>query len=230
MNSGMNLAGNAANTATADHLLGLLSRARPRPSTADNTIVSSVIRLSQLRVERGPSVAVLKVARDLRGATELRTQRRLVAEIANQSELDDGWRELLPRVLSFDERADATVCVESVRPGIVLAEVLAGDPDRFEELTTLALDAIAPLHRATARSIVVDNLSSVRQWVVAPAADLADICGRLGPGLTPKLERLEAMLTRAIVGRRMTVCWTHGDYTPVSDSAPVAFPPLSEMC
>ena len=222
MNSGMNLAGNAANTATADQLLGLLSRARPRPSTADNTIVSSVIRLSQLRVERGPSVAVLKVARDLRGATELRTQRRLVAEIANQSGLDDGWRELLPRVLSFDERADATVCVESFRPGIVLAEVLAGDPDRFEELTTLALDAIAPLHRATARSIVVDNLSSVRQWVVAPAADLADICGRLEPGLTPKLERLEAMLARAIVGRRMTVCWTHGDYTP--DSVRLAGP------
>jgi hypothetical protein len=146
----------------------------------------------------------------------------LVAEIANQSGLDDGWRELLPRVLSFDERADATVCVESFRPGIVLAEVLAGDPDRFEELTTLALDAIGPLHRATARSIVVDNLSSVRQWVVAPAANLADICGRLEPGLTPKLERLEAMLARAIVGRRMTVCWTHGDYTP--DSVRLAGP------
>jgi hypothetical protein len=94
--------------------------------------------------------------------------------------------------------------------------VLADDPGRFEELATLALDAIAPLHRATARSIVVDNLSSVRQWVVAPAAGLADICGRLDPGLTPKLERLEAMLARAIVGRRMTVCWTHGDYTPDS--------------
>jgi hypothetical protein len=209
-------------TGTVDHLLGLLSRSRPRPSTAENTIVSRVIRLSQLRVERGPAFAVLKVARDLRGATELRTQRRVVAEIANEPGLDDGWRELLPRVLSFDERADATVCVESYRPGIGLAEVLADDPDRFEELATLALDAIAPLHRATARSIVVDNLSSVRQWVVAPAADLADICSRLDPGLTPKLERLESMLVRAIVGRRMTVCWTHGDYTP--DSVQLAGP------
>jgi hypothetical protein len=225
----MNLARNAATTAqprqstgTADHLLGVLSRSRPRPSTADNTIVSKVIRLSQLRVERGPAVAVLKVARDLRGATELRTQRRLVAEITNQSGLDDGWRDLLPRVLSFDERPDATVCVESYRPGIGLAEVLADDPDRFEELLALALDAIAPLHRATARSIVVDNLSSVRQWVVDPVADLARVCDRLDPGLTPKLERLEAMLARAIVGRRMTVCWTHGDYTP--DSVRLAGP------
>jgi hypothetical protein len=222
MNSEMNLAGNAATTATADHLLGLLSRSRPSPSTAQDTIVSRVIRLSQLRVERGPAVAVMKVARDLRGATELRAQRRLVAEIANQSGLDDGWRELLPRVLSFDDRPDATVCVESYRPGIGLVEVLADDPDRFEELATLALDALAPLHRATARSILVDNLSSVRQWVVDPAADLARFCGQLDPGLIPKLERLESMLARAIVGRRMTVCWTHGDYTP--DSVRLAGP------
>jgi hypothetical protein len=221
MNSGMNLAGNAATTphlrqftGTVDHLLGLLSRSRPRPSTAENTIVSRVIRLSQLRVERGPPIAVLKVARDLRGATELRTQRRLVAEIANQPGLDDGWRELLPRVLSFDERSDATVCVESYRPGIGLAEVLADDRGRFEELATLALDAIAPLHRATARIVVVDNLSSVRQWIVEPVAALADVCGRMDARLVPILDRLESMLARAIVGRRMTVCWTHGDYTP----------------
>jgi hypothetical protein len=200
----------------ADHLLGVLSRSRPGPSSADHTIVSRLIRLGQLRVERGPGVAVLKVARDLRGATELRTQRRVIAEISNEPALDDGWRELLPRVLSFDERPDATVCVESYRPGVGLADVLTAHPDRFDGLVTLALDAIAPLHRATERSILVDNLSSVRQWVVDPAEDLARICGRLNPGLTPELERLEAMLTRAIVRRRMTVCWTHGDYTPDS--------------
>ncbi len=209
-------------TGTADHLLGLLARSRPRSSTAENTIVSRVIRLSQLRVERGPAVAVLKVARDRRGANELRAQRRLVAEIANQPGLDDGWRELLPRVLSFDERSDATVCVESYRPGVGLTEVLADDPDRFEGLVALALDAIAPLHRATARSILVDNLSSVRQWVFDPAAELARICRRLDPTLAPKLERLESMLARAVVGRRMTVCWTHGDYTP--DSVRLAGP------
>jgi hypothetical protein len=223
MNSGMNLAGNAATTTqlrqftgTTDHLLALLSRSRPRPENVEPAILSRLIRLSQLRVEGGPAVAVLTVARDGRGATQLRTQRRLVAEIANQPGLDDGWRELLPRVLSFDERPDATVCVESYRPGIGLADVLANDPDRFEELSTLALDAIAPLHRATARSIVVDNLTSVRQWVADPAADLAHVCDRLNPALTPKLERLEAILARAIVGRRMTVCWTHGAYTPDS--------------
>jgi hypothetical protein len=223
MNTRDDLTGSGADTAhltqftgTAEHLLGLLSRSRPRASTAGNTIESQMIRLSQLRVEGGPTVAVLKVARNPRGATELRTQRRLVAEIASQPGLDKTWRELVPRVLAFDERRDATICVESYRPGIPLSDVLADYPDRFEELTAWALSAIAPLHRATARSIVADNLSYVRQWVVDPVTDLAQFCGRLDPGLMPGLERVEAILTRAMVGRRMTVCWTHGDYTPGS--------------
>jgi hypothetical protein len=203
-------------TGSAEHVLGLLSRSRPRPTADENTIDSKVIRLSQLRVEGGPAVAVLKVARDLRGTMELRAQRRLVAEIASHPGVDKSWLELLPRILAFDERRDVTVCVESHRPGLVMAEVLADNPDRFEELTGLALGAIAPLHRATSRLIVVDNLSSVRQWVVDPVSELADSCGRLDPRLVPKLERLETMLTRAIVGRRTTVCWTHGDYTPDS--------------
>ena len=199
-----------------EQLLELLSRSRRALPVVDKSIDTTVIRLSQLRAEGGPAVASVKVARDLRGAKELRTQRRLVAEVASQPGLDPAWRALLPRVLAFDERRDATVCVESYRPGVQLAEVLAADPHRVEELTAMALRAIVPLHRATARTIVVDNLSSVRQWVVDPVADLAQICGRLDPGLLPGLERLKTTLTRAIVGRRMTVCWTHGDYTPES--------------
>jgi Phosphotransferase enzyme family len=201
-------------TGPAEHLLGLLSRSRPRPSTTSNTIVSRVIRLSQLRVEKGPAVAMVKVARDPRGAEELRKQRQVIAEIASHPGLDGDWRELLPQVLAFDERLDATVSVESHRPGIDLAEVLVGHPDRSEELTVAALAAIAPLHRTTERSIVVDNICSVRQWVVEPLAELARIYRRLDPRLMPKLDRLEVMLGEALVGRRLAVSWTHGDYTP----------------
>jgi hypothetical protein len=201
-------------TGPAEHLLGLLSRSRPRPSTTSNTIVNRVIRLSQLRVEQGPAVAVLKLARDVRGAEELRKQRQVMAEIASHPGLDEDWRELMPQVLAFDERLDATVSVESYRPGIDLAEVLASHPDRFEKLTVAALAAIAPLHRTTERLIVVDNICSVRQWVVEPVVELAGIYGRVDPRLVPKLERLEVMLGQALVGRRLAVSWTHGDYTP----------------
>jgi hypothetical protein len=167
-----------------------------------------------LRPEQGPPAAVLKVARGLLGAAELRTQRRVLAELAIHPELDEEWRELLPRILAFDERTDATVSVESYRPGVDLAEVLARHPNRVEELTAAALSAIAPLHQRTATFIVVDNVCLLRRWVLEPLAGLTDMCRRLDPRLVPEVDRLGTMLRRALVGRRMPVSWTHGDYTP----------------
>src|SRR6516164_9195032 len=73
--------------------------------------------------EQGPPAAVLKVARGLLRATELRTQRRVLAELAIHQGLNEEWRDVLPRILAFDERRDATVSVESYRPGMDLAEV-----------------------------------------------------------------------------------------------------------
>jgi hypothetical protein len=169
-----------------------------------------------LRPEQGPHAAVLKVARGRLGATQLRTQRRVLAELAIHQGLGEGWRDLLPRILAFDERKDATVSVESYRPGIDLAEVLARHPDRVEELTAAALSAIAPLHRRTATFVVVDNVCLLRRWVIEPLADLADMCRRLDPGLVPEVDRLGKMLRQALIGWRMPVSWTHGDYTPAN--------------
>ena len=97
-----------------------------------------------LRPEQGPPAAVLKVARGLLGAAELRTQRRVLAELAIHPELDEEWRELLPRILAFDERTDATVSVESYRPGMDLAEVLARHPN-----VARGVVAVRPAHRHT---------------------------------------------------------------------------------
>jgi hypothetical protein len=164
--------------------------------------------------EQGPPAAVLKVARGPVKAAKLRTQRRVLAELAIHQGLDEEWRGLLPRTLAFDERSDATVSVESYRPGTDLADVLARRPNRVEELTAEALKAIAPLHRGTATVVVVDNVCLLRRWVVEPLAGLTDICRRLDPRLVPEVERLGAMLRQALVGWRMPVSWTHGDYTP----------------
>ena len=167
-----------------------------------------------LRPEQGPPAAVLKLARGLLGAADLRTQRRVLAELAIYPGLDEEWRELLPRILAFDERANATVSVESYRPGIDLAEALARHPNRVEELTAAALSAIAPLHRRTATFVVIDNVCLLRRWVLEPLGALTDICRRLDPRLVPAADRLGTMLRRVLVGRRMPVSWTHGDYTP----------------
>jgi hypothetical protein len=167
-----------------------------------------------LRPEQGPPAAVLKVARGRLGAAELRTQRRALAELALHPGLDEQWRELLPRILAFDERTNGTVSVESYRPGIDLADLLARHPNRVEELTAAALSAIAPLHRRTARFVVVDNVCLLRRWVIEPLAELTRMCGRLDARLVPDVEWLGTMLRQALVGWRMPVCWTHGGYTP----------------
>ena len=191
--------------------IGLIDVALSTPPTelvGDTAVV-------QLRPEQGgPPAAVLKVARGPLRAAELRTQRRVLAELAIHQGLDEEWRELLPRILAFDERTDATVSVESYRPGIDLAEVLARHPNRFEELTAAALSAIAPLHRRTATFVVVDNVCLLRRWVIEPLAGLRDLCRRLEPGLVSEVDWLGTMLRQALVGLRMPVSWTHGDYTP----------------
>jgi hypothetical protein len=170
--------------------------------------------VAMLRSEQGPHAAVLKVARGPLRAAELRAQRRVLAELAIHQGLNEGWRDLLPRILAFDERRDATVSVESYRPGIDLAEVLACSPNRVEELTVAALSAIAPLHRRTATFVIFDNVCLLRRWVIEPLAELADMCRRLDPHRVPEADRFGKMLRQALIGRRMPVSWTHGDYTP----------------
>jgi len=195
-----------------DFPIGLIDVALNMPPAelvGDTTVVL-------LRPEQGPPAAVLKVARGTLRAAKLRTQRRVLAELAIHQGLDEEWRELLPRILAFDERANATVSVESYQPGLNLADVLARRPNRVEVLTAAALRAIAPLHRGTATSVVVDNVCLLRRWVVEPLADLAEMCRRLDPSLVPEVDRLGAMLRQALVGWRMPVSWTHGDYTPAN--------------
>lgn len=167
-----------------------------------------------LRPEHGPPTAVLKVARGPLRAPELRTQRRVLAELAIHQELNEEWRDLLPRILAFNERRDATLSVESYRPGSDLAEILACHPNCVEELTAAALSAIAPLHRQTAVFVTVDNVWLLRRWVIEPLAELTEMCQRLDPRLVPELGRLGKMLRQALIGWRMSVSWAHGDYTP----------------
>jgi len=167
-----------------------------------------------LRAEHGPPTAVLRVARGLLGGAELRKQRSVLAELAVQPRLDDEWRELLPRILAFDERANATLSVESYRPGMDLAEVLARRPDLVGELTAAALSAIAPLHRGTATFVVPDNLCLLRRWIIEPLEELTAMCRQLDPLMVSEVDRLGPMLRRALVDRRISVSWTHGGYVP----------------
>ncbi len=197
----------------ADYLpIGLIDIELSTPPTelVDDTTVFL------LGSDRGSPSAVLKVARGLLGTAELRTQRRVLSELAIHHGLDGAWRELLPRVLAFDERSDATLSVESFLPGIELTEALACHPDRVEELTTAALSAIAPLHRRTTTFVGIDNAIMLWRWLVGPLAGLGHMCRRLDPGRAVKVDRLSRMLRRDVRAWRMPVGWTHGGYTPAN--------------
>jgi hypothetical protein len=54
----------------------------------------------------------------------------------------------------------------------------------------------------------------LRRWVLEPLAGLTDLCRRLDPHRVSEVDRLGTMLRQALVGWRMPVSWTHGDYTP----------------
>jgi hypothetical protein len=185
---------------------------QPESTASDAEKVLTLVRL--VGPEQGPPTAVLKLARSALGAAQLRTQRRVLTELAIHLELDEEWRKLLPWIVAFEERTDATASVESYRPGISLAEALARRPTGFEELTAAALTAIAPLHRRTATFVVVDHVCLLRRWVNEPLAELTEMCRRLVPDLVSEVDRLGTMLRQTVLGRCMPVSWTHGDYRP----------------
>jgi aminoglycoside phosphotransferase (APT) family kinase protein len=97
---------------------------------------------------------------------------------------------------------------------LVLADLLARQPDRVAELTAAALAAIAPLHRQSATLIVVDDVCLLRRWVREPLAAVTEVCERIDPGLVAAADRVRKLLWEALIGRRMPTCWTHGQYTP----------------
>lgn len=193
-----------------DGLLALIDLEVSAPPT-DLVGDTAVILLCS---EQGPPAAVLKVARGRLSGADLRTQRRVLAELAIHHGLDDEWRAVLPRILAFNERGDATMSVESYVPGIDLAEALASHPNDVQDLTAAALRGIAPLHRQTANFIRVDNICYLRRWVLEPLTDLSYMCQRLDPSLVSGVDRLGVILRRELLGRRLRVSWTHGDFTP----------------
>ncbi|MDD4866451.1 MAG: phosphotransferase [Mycobacterium sp.] len=164
--------------------------------------------------EQEPPAAVLKVARGFLGRMELRAQRRVLSELAIHPRLDAEWRELLPRILAFGGRGNATVSVESFRPGVDLADLLACHPDRLEQLTAAALTAIAPLHRRTTTFVGVRNGCMLRRWLAERLTALTNICHRLDPGRAPTAELLAAVLLRDVRGWQLPLGWTHGSYLP----------------
>jgi hypothetical protein len=130
-----------------------------------------------------------------------------------QDERLGAWRRLVPVPLDRDLDGPLPMITESLLPGRDAATTLRARHAPEEAVTRLALDALAPLHRATARP--EPGAGRTDAWVTGP---LAVVRGgvpwcRTGPGAAG-LDAVGARLRRALDGRTVMAGWTHGDYHP----------------
>jgi hypothetical protein len=125
------------------------------------------------------------------------------------------WRQLIP--VPLDRRLDAPLplITESLLPGRDAAAGLTGArPDAAHRAARLVLDALAALHRATARPEPCGG-RRVKAWVTEPLEAVHDRIPwcRTGAGAAG-LDAVGERMRRSLDGRTLAVGWTHGDYHP----------------
>lgn len=208
---------------TRDELAALLPELLPtlpaiagHPDPRTWTTVHPIPTVSDLTVallapSEGTPVAVLKVAHTPETTGELRTQHDALAVLHADSRLGS-WRALLPRVIEFRNQETRSLVLETVLPGTSLATVLSRQPEDLQRLMTEVLSSIGHLHRQTGRIEVVDH-SHLQRWVNEPLESLREMCVAVAPASVSTVERLGAILRGALIGHRVQVSWSHGDFT-----------------
>jgi O-antigen/teichoic acid export membrane protein len=125
----------------------------------------------------------------------------------------EGWR-LFPEVIAFGEVDGEPYLVERVVPGVDARRLLPSSSDVPGDLRMIA-GVIGELHQRTRTELVLDE-SILHEWVDEPLAVLARHAardqGRLW--LTTALAHLRAEIWEALLAKRVSVSWVHGDYVP----------------
>ncbi|GAB2515583.1 glycosyltransferase [Nocardia heshunensis] len=191
----------------------LQAMVRERPGTHARILPTVTdIRVAVLSPDGGDPTAVLKFARTPLAGHDLETQARVLAELADMTELGD-WRTLLPRIEELRTDGDTVVSVESFVPERDLATVLLRHPDRYRPLIARALTAISELHTRTGSFDHVGE-GELAEWVDRPLRQLAHACATMSPRSTATVDRLGTVLRAALSRRRVLIGWTHGDFHP----------------
>ena len=150
-------------------------------------------------VGSGPGAFVLKIATS--DAADRNLARHVDTVTALRDQPGTPFADLLPTVLDRTTVGVHTVVRETLLPG----RTPSGDPG------PAAAVAIAPIHRSTARSIVVSP-ALLEDWVETPAAAVQRLtCGDRD---ALEIDRIGRYLRDGLVGRQLTVSRTHGDYWP----------------
>lgn len=185
-----------------------------RCTSVESVPTVSDVGVAILRCGDGEPCAVVKVPRSPLGTGELRAQRLVLDQLSTDPRLSD-LRPILPRVLTYRDNTQSALSLETYCPGETLADLLKGEPDHAENLTTEALKPISLLHIRTGTVTLVDH-THLHRWVGEPLTLLAGMCHQIDPRLLPAVDHLEEILCGALMQRRMLVSWTHGDYTPAN--------------
>jgi aminoglycoside phosphotransferase (APT) family kinase protein len=154
-----------------------------------------------------PAALVLKLARADAGATALRRQSMVLGALRAAPALG-AWRSLLPAMLSQGEVDGHLYSVEGALPGRDMRRVLSGSPGQKDAVLFSAAEAIAELHRRTARPVLVDP-ERVDQWTGLSLRTLRTATGQDG-----QIARLSGLLVAGLVGRALGAGWIHGDFWP----------------
>jgi aminoglycoside phosphotransferase (APT) family kinase protein len=160
-----------------------------------------------------PPCAAVKLADSASAARGLIRETEVLRRLSGDPRLES-WRVLLPKVLAQGELDGEPFRVEGVLSGLE-ASRLADRTASGVQLGRLA-SAIGPLHDLTGTELEVDS-ALVTAWVDEPLVVLESHLrrkGRLEGWEQTALERIRRELHEALLGRRLTASWTHGDYAP----------------
>jgi hypothetical protein len=161
-----------------------------------------------------PAQLIVKFPAPRPAFDSLEAQRISLASLHADPRLRD-WIPLVPRVVHMGSIGDLPYFVETALPGRPASELFR-DADVRRRLLPAAAEAIAGLHRRTARTVVVDDVT-LDQWIERPVSTVAAVLPPRrgsGSGLHTSLEALRRELRAGLVGRDVSVGWIQGDYWP----------------
>lgn len=150
---------------------------------------------------RGPDL-VVELAATPAGVDAVMRRRRAVQRLTADPSLSE-MHPLLPTIHAAGDGPPAHTAWVAT-PGIRASEVVAGGAP-IEVVVSLILDALEPMHRATARTVVVTE-ADVDRWA-EPSIGYLSTVGHAAPAA---LDRLRRLLNRDLVGASVEVATLHG--------------------
>jgi aminoglycoside phosphotransferase (APT) family kinase protein len=154
-----------------------------------------------------PPLAVVKLPMTARAVDGMLRESRALAALHADERLGD-WRRLVPVSLASGTLEGRRYRVDTALRGRVVLDGLREGNSR-RQLIESAAETIHVLHRTTASVVEVDERLAAH-WIDAPANDL--LAHGAAPGLGSQVAALRDELGAALVGRRLSAGWIHGDY------------------